>query len=132
MLTWGQKNDIPFYHRMRQTGYLRHLLVRRAVKTGELMVALVTTTLGTYDLQPLVNELCKLDLTGKLVGVLHTYNDSVADVVKNDKTEILYGQDYFTRNYWDCVLKSRSFLSFRQTRWAQRFCMRQHVPISVL
>ena len=34
VLTWGQENDIPFYHRMRQTGYLRHLLVRRAVKTG--------------------------------------------------------------------------------------------------
>ena len=37
VLTWGQENDIPFYHRMRQTGYLRHLLVRRAVKTGVLL-----------------------------------------------------------------------------------------------
>ena len=114
VLTWGQENDIPFYHRMRQTGYLRHLLVRRAVKTGELMVALVTTTLGTYDLQPLVNELCKLDLTGKLVGVLHTYNDSVADVVKNDKTEILYGQDYFYEELLGLKFKITPF-SFFQT-----------------
>lgn len=114
VLTWGQENDIPFYHRMRQTGYLRHLLVRRAVKTGELMVALVTTTLGTYDLQPLVNELCKLDLTGKLVGVLHTYNDSVADVVKNDKTEILYGQDYFYEELLGLRFKITEF-SFFQT-----------------
>ena len=114
VLTWGQENDTPFYHRMRQTGYLRHLLVRRAVKTGELMVALVTTTLGTYDLQPLVNELCKLDLTGKLVGVLHTYNDSVADVVKNDKTEILYGQDYFYEELLGLRFKITEF-SFFQT-----------------
>ena len=36
--------DVPFYHRMRHTGYLRHLLVRRAAKTGEILIALVTTT----------------------------------------------------------------------------------------
>ncbi len=114
VLTWGQENDIPFYHRMKQSGYLRHLLVRRAVKTGELMVALVTTTLGTYELQPLVDELCKLDLTGKLVGVLHTYNDSVADVVKNDKTEILYGQDYFYEELLGLRFKITEF-SFFQT-----------------
>ena len=28
---------------MQHTGYLRHLLVRRAVKTGEILVALVTS-----------------------------------------------------------------------------------------
>ena len=78
------------------------------------MVALVTTTLGTYDLQPLVNELCKLDLTGKLVGVLHTYNDSVADVVKNDKTEILYGQDYFYEELLGLRFKITEFSFFQR------------------
>lgn len=34
---------IGFYHRLRHTGYLRHLLVRKAVKTGEILIALVTT-----------------------------------------------------------------------------------------
>lgn len=36
--------EVTFYHRLRHTGYLRHLLVRRAAKTGETLVALVTTT----------------------------------------------------------------------------------------
>ncbi|MDE7259114.1 MAG: class I SAM-dependent RNA methyltransferase [Lachnospiraceae bacterium] len=36
--------EIPFYHRLRHTGYLRHLLVRKASKTGEILIALVTTT----------------------------------------------------------------------------------------
>ncbi len=36
--------DIRFYHRLRHTGYLRHLLVRKASKTGEILIALVTTT----------------------------------------------------------------------------------------
>lgn len=36
--------DVSFYHRLRHTGYLRHLVVRRAAKTGEILVALVTTS----------------------------------------------------------------------------------------
>ena len=33
-----------FYHRLRHTGYLRHLLVRKAYRTGEILIALVTTS----------------------------------------------------------------------------------------
>lgn len=36
--------DVSFYHRLRHTGYLRHLVVRRATRTGEILVALVTTS----------------------------------------------------------------------------------------
>ena len=39
--------------------------------------------------------LLALSLEGTLKGVLHTKNDSVADVVKNEGTEVLFGQDYF-------------------------------------
>ena len=31
--------DVSFYHRLRHTGYLRHLVVRRAAKTGEILAA---------------------------------------------------------------------------------------------
>ena len=34
---------LPFFHRLRHTGFLRHLLVRKGAKTGEILVALVTT-----------------------------------------------------------------------------------------
>lgn len=36
--------SVSFYHRLRHIGYLRHLLVRKASKTGEILIALVTTT----------------------------------------------------------------------------------------
>lgn len=36
--------NITYYHRLRHIGYLRHLLVRKAAKTGEILIALVTTT----------------------------------------------------------------------------------------
>ena len=84
-----------FYHRLRHEGYLRHLLVRKASKTGEILIALVTTTQQTYDLNDFVNTLLGLELDGKIVGILHTKNDSLADVVQSDETVTLYGQDYF-------------------------------------
>ena len=87
--------EIGFYKKMQHTGYLRHLLVRRAVKTGEILVDLITTTQEELDLKPFVDKLMNLSLNGRIVGILHTLNDSLADVVKSDRTDILYGQDYF-------------------------------------
>ena len=43
-LDFFKDKNLSFYHRLRHVGYLRHLLVRKAVKTGEILIALVTTT----------------------------------------------------------------------------------------
>ncbi|MCD8300885.1 MAG: class I SAM-dependent RNA methyltransferase [Clostridiales bacterium] len=43
-MEYFRETGAPFYHRMRHEGYLRHLLVRKATKTGEILVDLVTTT----------------------------------------------------------------------------------------
>ena len=40
-------------------------------------------------------RLLSLPVDGKFAGILHTENDSLADVVQSDATHILYGQDYF-------------------------------------
>lgn len=90
-----ERTGASFYHRLRHTGYLRHLLVRKAVKTGEILAALVTTSQEAFSLEDWKEGLLKLPLKGKYAGILHIVNDSVADVVQSDKTEILYGQDYF-------------------------------------
>lgn len=113
---------IPFYHRLRHTGYLRHLLVRKAAKTGEILVALVTTTQIPFGqhvsedviLAGLREELLALPLDGKIVGILHTINDSLADVVKSDETRLLYGQDYFYEELLGLKFKISQF-SFFQT-----------------
>ncbi|MGN0156894.1 MAG: 23S rRNA (uracil(1939)-C(5))-methyltransferase RlmD [Lachnospiraceae bacterium] len=96
VLAFFEDKGVTHYHRMNHTGYLRHLLVRKAAKTGEILVAIVTTTQQTLDLQPFCKELLELPLQGKIVGILHTKNDSVADVVQSDETNILYGKDYIT------------------------------------
>jgi len=103
-----------FYHRMRHVGYLRHLLVRRAQKTGEILIDLITTRQDNFVEQEWVRRLLDLELNGKIVGILHTYNDSVADVVKDEGTEILYGQEFFYEELLGLKFKITPF-SFFQT-----------------
>lgn len=106
-----------FYHRLRHTGYLRHLLVRKAMKTGEILIALVTTSQRENEetlLDEWKNKLLNLNLTGKVAGILHVVNDSVADVVQSDRTDILYGQDYFYEELLGLKFKI-SLFSFFQT-----------------
>ncbi len=103
------KLNIPYYHNVRHEGYLRHLLVRKAVKTKEILVDLITTTqvecipatAGDESalMEGFKTALLSLQETGKLEGsfkgILHTKNDSLADVVKDDGTEILFGEMFF-------------------------------------
>lgn len=118
------ERNVCFYHRLSHEGFLRHLLVRKAVKTGEILVALVTTTQRPWkaeaasSLQELIDGFCTLlqglSLDGTLTGVLHMENDSIADVVQSDKTRILYGKDYFYEELLGLKFRITPF-SFFQT-----------------
>lgn len=135
----GRKS--AFYHKLRHEGYLRHLLVRKAVKTGEILVDLITSTqlehmavTGENDeengavgavcgdlqaketalLEAWKDALLAKEYVGKMTGILHTKNDSLADVVANDGTDVLYGQDYFFEELLGLRFKITPF-SFFQT-----------------
>jgi len=113
-LTYFTEIGASFYHRIRHEGYLRHLLVRRGEKTGEILIDLVTTGNGAMDEAEWVKRLLGLELDGKIVGILHTYNDGVADVVKDEGTDVLYGRDYFYEELLGMKFKISPF-SFFQT-----------------
>ena len=55
-----------------------------------------------------------LELKGSIAGILHTSNDSLADVVKDEGTEIIYGQNYFYEELLGLKFKITPF-SFFQT-----------------
>ena len=156
---------VGYFHKKRHEGYLRHLLIRRGEKTGEILVSLIH---NSYEVQALskkdglqnmqTNEaelqiggntatqnamssnttviptlanlsedsllrgwcesLLSLEKEGKLeghfAGILHTKNESLADAVVNQGTEILYGKDYFYEELLGLNFKITPF-SFFQT-----------------
>ncbi|MCI9185391.1 MAG: class I SAM-dependent RNA methyltransferase [Lachnospiraceae bacterium] len=128
----------PYYRKIQHVGYLRHLLVRRAVKTGEILVALVTSSQkgillkegqeGQDGKMPVTaaeetegklldgwrKNLQELVLEGDFAGILHITNDSLADTVQSDSLEILAGNDYFYEELLGLKFRITPF-SFFQT-----------------
>ena len=123
-LKFFEERKIPFYHKMKHTGYLRHLLVRRSVKNGGILVALVTTSDFEADtcggvtktdlLESYKNMIIGLELGGEVKGVLHIVNDGLADMVASDYTEVLFGEDFITETILGLNFKISTF-SFFQT-----------------
>ena len=123
-LKFFKEKNVPFYHKMKHIGYLRHLLVRRSIKTGEILVALVTASDFEADecmgmtktdmLESYKNMILSLDLGGEVKGILHIINDGLADTVASDYTEVLFGEDFITEKILGLEFKISAF-SFFQT-----------------
>lgn len=106
-LEYFTEKGMGYYRKLQHEGYLRHLLVRRAVKTGEILVALVTSgqtgAAGMPEsleaekvlLEEWKETLLALKMEGSFAGILHIRNDTLADVVQSDETTVLYGKGYF-------------------------------------
>ena len=156
VLAYFGERGVSYFHKLTHQGYLRHLLVRKASRTGEILVALVTTSQGVNGtaaefpeqsgetesgregqpgdgdwqedkeqqeteaqliqgyLECLLNLERQGKLSGRFAGILHIVNDSQADVVKSDRTDVLYGQDYFYEELLGLRFKISTF-SFFQT-----------------
>ena len=110
--------NLPFYHKMRHEGYLRHLLVRRTATTNELLVALMTSSQFDGDEQQFIDGLkdsiLSLDLSAEVKGILHIINDGVADIVQSDETRVVYGDEYIYEEILGLKFKISVF-SFFQT-----------------
>lgn len=80
-----------YYNTRTHTGFLRHLVLRHSRTEDKTMVNLVTSSQGQFDADSFVSRLLDLPLQGQISGILHTCNDSQADVVQADSVRILYG-----------------------------------------
>ncbi len=107
-----REKGASYYRKLQHTGYLRHLMLRRGVTSGEILVHLVTTTQEEYDLEALKDQLLALPLEGEF-GIMHILNDSLSDVVQSDETRILYGQDYFYETLLGLKFRISTFSFFQ-------------------
>ena len=114
ILKYFKEKGETYFHKIRHEGFLRHLVMRRSVKTGDILINLVTTTQSRLDESEFVNMILSQKIDGKVVGILHTLNDNLADIVQSDETKTLYGQDYFYEYLYNMRFKISPF-SFFQT-----------------
>ena len=114
ILKYFKEKGETYFHKIRHEGFLRHLVMRRSVKTGDILINLVTTTQSQLDESEFVNMILAQKIDGKVVGILYTLNDNLADVVQSDETKTLYGQDYFYEYLYNMRFKISPF-SFFQT-----------------
>lgn len=123
-LEFFQKTGLKYYHKKKKEGYLRHLLLRRGRNTGMLLIDLVTADFPEGEinehelLMRYTDALLDLQKNGivkdKIVGILHTRNNSPADAVIDEGTEILYGEDSFSDSVLGITFHISPF-SFFQT-----------------
>ncbi len=113
---WAKKFDISIYDEQKHTGFLRHIYIRKAEKTGEIMVCLVINGEILPESETLVNLLlsvCANDLKSVEINI----NKKDTNVILGDKCKTVFGSDYITDIL--CGVKIRlSPLSFYQVNHA--------------
>ncbi len=111
-----REKNTDFYHKTTKEGLLRHLVVRKAHHTGQIMVILVTSSDDSFDdmrLRLFMHMLLDLDLDGRIFSIYHVLNDSLADAVIPEKIKLIYGKEYITEEMLGLSFKISPFSFFQ-------------------
>ena len=113
-LKFCREKGYSFYNKKSHKGLLRHLIIRKGVRTSELLVNIVTSSQGAFDGENYVRILSELKLNSNLDGILNTINDRLSDAVYCDKLNVLWGRDHYNERIMELDFKVGAF-SFFQT-----------------
>jgi 23S rRNA (uracil1939-C5)-methyltransferase len=86
---WARAEHLQAYDQEHQTGYLRHLVVREARNTGQVLVMLVTARGERFEREELVDTLRRFP---EVRSIHWAVNDSPAEVT-NLPSELLWGEE---------------------------------------
>lgn len=89
-----KEGGFTYYRKQTHKGLLRHLVVRYAFATKEILVNLVTSSQFEWNKEEFVEMLKALEVDGTIHSVYHTTNDSLADAVIAEKLDLLYGEPH--------------------------------------
>lgn len=109
---WIVKNNVSVYNEEKHSGLLRHIYLRKAFATGELMAVLVINGKNIPDENGLIKAL--LDTLGEnLKSIQLNINTKDTNVILGEECRVLFGSGYITDIL--CGVKIRiSPLSFYQ------------------
>ena len=112
---WMQAAGVSAYDEQMHRGLVRHIYIRRAEQTGEIMVCLVCTSGKIPEAQRLVEELRKIE---GMTSIQVNLNREKTNVILGKNSFVLWGKDAITDIL--CGLKFRlSPLSFYQVNRTQ-------------
>lgn len=103
----------PLYNKKTHEGILRNLIIRAGINTGELLIDIVLASNHKFDNDAFVEALLELPLDFKIVGILRTKNDSLADAVVDEGTEVLYGRDFYNEKILGLNFRVQVFAFFQ-------------------
>lgn len=113
VLNYFKAKGLIYYHKKLHEGVLRHLVIRKAHFTKEVLINLVTTS--DYEVEDdFVDMLLSLKLDGEIKSIYHTKNDSLSDVVQADELKLVYGKEDIDEELLGLKFKVGPF-SFFQT-----------------
>lgn len=113
-LKFARERNYSFYNKKSHAGMLRNLLIRAGENTGEILINIVTSSEEGFAEDAFLCMINSISLDNKLVGVLRTFNDSLADAVIPERIKILQGRDYYNEEILGLKFKVNAF-SFFQT-----------------
>ena len=107
---WIREKKISVYNEADGSGIIRHIYIRKAVVTGQIMVCIVANSDSIPHAEALIEQLKEID---GLVSVVLNINRDKTNVVLGKECKTLFGSDYITDEL--CGLKfNLSPLSFYQ------------------
>ncbi len=87
-----RREGLPCYDKRTHGGLLRHLVVREARSTGEILVGIVTTSDPFPKREALRDALLGAD--PEIQSIVHAVNDDRADTVNVEALTVLHGRDH--------------------------------------
>lgn len=91
-----EETGLAPWHAPKKEGFFRYLVVRKSIKTNQLLFNLVTTSHGlpTFDLQKF-SEFLLVQFDDRVAGLIHTTNDEIGDrtIATTGDIQLVYGED---------------------------------------
>ncbi len=88
---WVEECNISSYDENTGNGYLRHIYIRKAFETGELMACAVVNSNSVRHADTLVRYLTEIK---GMAGICFNFNTENSNVVLGNKTVTVWGRDY--------------------------------------